>query len=188
MLRTTVALRAPHDGRLAERSAPPRWLATVGSALVPLPDFIRNLRAHVGHDLLFLTSALSVVVVDDRVLLARRSDTGKWLVPGGIIEPGEFAADVAERELLEETGVRGVVEKLLLVTTGEPIEYPNGDRCQFLLLVFQCRYEGGTPRPDLDETTDVRWFERDSLPEMPPPELRAVQLAMVGADPVFDRR
>lgn len=100
----------------------------------------------------------------------------------------EFAADVAERELLEETGVSGTVENLLLVTTGEPIEYPNGDRCQFLLLIFLCRYDGGTTRPDLDETTDVQWFDRDSLPEMPPPEMRAVQLAMTGADPVFDRR
>ena len=71
----------------------------------------------------------------------RRSNTGRWIVPGGIVEPGEFAADVAERELLEESGVRGVVEKLLLITTGEPIEYPSGDRCQFLLLIFQCRYE-----------------------------------------------
>lgn len=155
---------------------------------MPVPDFIRDLRARVGHDLLFLTSALSVVIVDDQVLLVRRSDTGKWLVPGGIVEPGEFAADVAERELLEETGVSGAVEKLLLVTTGEPIEYPNGDRCQFLLLIFQCRYEGGMPRPDLDETTEVRWFARDALPEMPPPEMRAVQLAMTGAAPVFDRR
>lgn len=164
-----------------------RWLATVGSALVPVPDFIRELRARVGHDLLFLTSALSVVIVDDQVLLVRRSDTGKWLVPGGIVEPGEFAADVAERELLEETGVSGAVEKMLLVTTGEPMEYPNGDRCQFLLLIFQCRYEGGTPRPDLDETTDVRWFDIDALPDMPPPEMRAVQLARKGAAPVFDR-
>jgi ADP-ribose pyrophosphatase YjhB (NUDIX family) len=90
--------------------------------------------------------------------------------------------------LLEETGVSGAVENLLLVTTGEPIEYPNGDRCQFLLLIFQCRYEGATPRPDLDETTEVRWFAREALPEMPPPEMRAVHLAMTGAPPVFDRR
>jgi len=79
------------------------------------------------------------------------------------------------------------VDKMLLVTTGEPMEYPNGDRCQFLLLIFQCRYEGGTPTPDLDETTDVRWFNVDALPEMPSPEMRAVQLATQGAAPVFDR-
>lgn len=152
-----------------------------------VPDFIRELRAHVGHDLLFLTSALSVVIVDDQVLLARRSDTGQWIVPGGIIEPGEFAPDVAERELLEDTGISGVAERILLVTTGEPVVYPNGDRCQFLLLIFQCRYEGGTPTPDLDESIDVGWFDIDALPDMPAPETRAVQLARHGSDPVFDR-
>lgn len=93
-------------------------VVSVRSALVPVPDVIRDLRARVGNELLFLTSALSVVIVGDRVLRVRRSDTGNWLVPGGIVEPGEFAADVAERELLEEAGISGVVEKLLLVTTG----------------------------------------------------------------------
>ncbi|HEY9263157.1 MAG TPA: NUDIX domain-containing protein [Microlunatus sp.] len=151
------------------------------------PEFIRDLRARVGHDLLFLSAALSVVIVEDQVLLVRRSDTGEWIVPGGIVEPGEFAADVAERELLEEAGVVGVVERLLLMTTGEPMEYPNGDRCQYLLLIFECRYEGGVPTPDLEETTDVRWFDLHSLPAMPPPETRAVELARSGAGPVFDR-
>jgi NADH pyrophosphatase NudC (nudix superfamily) len=56
------------------------------------------------------------------------------------------------------------------------------------LLIFQCRYEGGAPRPDLDETTEAQWFDRKALPEMPPPEMRAVQLAKTGANPVFDRR
>jgi len=47
---------------------------------------------------------------------------------------------------------------------------------------------GTSYSPD-DETTDVRWFDRNALPEMPPPEMRAVQLAMTGgAAPVFDRR
>lgn len=175
--------------RGAARGCPGRQGPTIaiGSTSVAAPEFIRELRARVGHDLLFLSAALSVVIVDDRVLLVRRSDTGGWIVPGGIVEPGEFAADVAERELLEESGVVGAVERLLLVTTGEPMEYPNGDRCQYLLLIFQCRYEDGAPTPDLEETTEARWFALDALPAMPPAETRAVELAARGADPVFDR-
>lgn len=53
------------------------------------PEFIRKIRASVGHQLLVLPG-VSAVVFDDagRVLLGRRADTGKWAVLAGIPEPG----------------------------------------------------------------------------------------------------
>lgn len=45
---------------------------------MPTPEFIARLRAHIGHDLLWLSTAAGVVLDDDRVLLGRRADTGKW--------------------------------------------------------------------------------------------------------------
>lgn len=153
-----------------------------------VPGFIRQLRTTIGHDLLFLSAVEAVVVSDGRVLLARRADTGAWSIPGGIVEPGEYAADVAERELWEETGVRGAVDRLLLVTTTPPMAYPNGDRCQFLSMIFQCVYVAGEIRADGEETTDVRWFPADALPEgVPEQDLRSIELALGDAPPVFDR-
>jgi hypothetical protein len=61
------------------------------------PEFIRRLRAEVGHELLFLSAVLAVVIDDRRVLMVRRTDTGQWTIPGGILEPGEFAPDAVER-------------------------------------------------------------------------------------------
>ncbi|WP_143664847.1 NUDIX domain-containing protein, partial [Streptomyces sp. NRRL B-24572] len=53
------------------------------------------------------TSAL--VVKDDHVLLNVGDFPwpGTWSLPGGGQEPGETWAECVERELLEETGVRG---------------------------------------------------------------------------------
>ena len=48
------------------------------------PEFIRRLRADVGHELLFLSAVLAVVIDDRRVLMVRRTDTGQWTIPGGI--------------------------------------------------------------------------------------------------------
>lgn len=49
---------------------------------------------------------------DGRVLLAQRKPgkdaAGFWELPGGQIDPGESAAQAAERELLEEVGVRAL--------------------------------------------------------------------------------
>ena len=47
------------------------------------------------------------IVLDDqgRVLLVRHRNHGRWLQPGGSIEPGEDPAAAALREIREETGV-----------------------------------------------------------------------------------
>ncbi|MFE6099239.1 NUDIX domain-containing protein [Streptomyces laurentii] len=132
------------------------------------PDFIRDIRASAGHQLLFLPG-VSAVVFDDRgrVLLGRRADNGMWAVVGGIVEPGEQPAACAVREVYEETGVHCEVERIVLVQTlRKPVVYPNGDQCQFLDVSFRCRATGGEARVNDDESTEVGWFALDALPEM----------------------
>ena len=40
----------------------------------------------------------------ERVLLTRRSDIGRWCLPGGGMDPGESAQETFIRETLEKTG------------------------------------------------------------------------------------
>ncbi len=132
------------------------------------PDFIQALRATAGHQLLFLPGVSAVVFDDEgRVLLGRRVDNGRWSIVGGIVEPGEQPADCAVREVYEETAVRCEVERIVLVETlSKPVVYPNGDECQFMDVTFRCRAVGGEARVNDDESTDVRWFDVNDLPEM----------------------
>jgi NAD+ diphosphatase len=37
-----------------------------------------------------------------------------------------------------------------------------------MMLGFRADWESGEPRPDGEELTDVRWFEPDCLPSLPP--------------------
>ncbi|GAA2402389.1 NUDIX domain-containing protein [Streptomyces glaucosporus] len=142
------------------------------------PDFIRDLRASAGRQLLFLPG-VSAVVLDDggRVLLVRRADTGRWSIIGGIPEPGEQPADAAIREVYEETAVHAVPERLLLVQTLTPVRYPNGDVCQFVDTAFRCRAVGGEPRVNDDESLEVAWFEPDALPPLEDFALRRIERA-----------
>ena len=41
--------------------------------------------------------------------------------------------------------------------------YPNGDQVAYVPAVYDARVLGGEPRPDGDETTDVRWWELSAL-------------------------
>ncbi|GAB92858.1 NUDIX hydrolase [Gordonia rhizosphera] len=133
---------------------------------MPIPEFIRALRHHVGHDPLWLTG-VSAVVRDHsgHILLTRRADTGQWAVVSGVLEPGEEPARAVVREISEETGIVAEVLRLTSVDVTPMITYPNGDQTQYLDVCFAARHLDGDPHPADDENTDVAWFGVDELPE-----------------------
>jgi 8-oxo-dGTP pyrophosphatase MutT (NUDIX family) len=134
---------------------------------VAIPEFLRDLRALVGTRQLFLPGVTAVVLDDERrILLNRRTDTGQWALIGGICEPGEQPAETAVREVLEETGVRVVPERVALVQTTKPVRYPNGDRVQYLDITLRCRAVGGEAHVADDESLEVAWFPLVALPDL----------------------
>jgi 8-oxo-dGTP diphosphatase len=61
---------------------------------------------HVTPDSRHLTASMVVIdPVESRVLLVHHNATGKWVFPGGHVDPDETPAEAALREVLEETGV-----------------------------------------------------------------------------------
>ena len=87
---------------------------------MPTPEYIAAIRRVYGPGRLLLPGVSTVVVRTDlepgrvHLLLTRRSDTGQWSLPAGIVEPFEQPAAAALRELLEETRVTAHVERLAL--------------------------------------------------------------------------
>jgi 8-oxo-dGTP pyrophosphatase MutT (NUDIX family) len=155
---------------------------------VPTPEFVLNLRQKIGHDLLWLSTAMGAVFDDDgRVLLGRRADIGIWTLPGGIIDPAEQPADAAIREVFEETGVVAVPELLTSVGVSAPMTYSNGDKVQYLEYCFRCRAVGGAARVNDGELSEVGWHPLDDLPELGPINSRWLSTAMAAdrADFVF---
>ncbi|NUR04845.1 MAG: NUDIX domain-containing protein [Streptomyces sp.] len=134
---------------------------------MPTPDFIREIRASAGHQLLWLPGVSAVVFDDEgRVLLGQRADNHRWALISGIPDPGEQPAAALVREVEEETGVRVAVERLITVRSGRQVTYPNGDVCQFMDLCFRCRVIDGEARVNDDESLAVGWFALDELPAM----------------------
>lgn len=134
---------------------------------MPIPQFIVDLRAAIGHARLWLIGVTAVVIRDDEVLLIERADNGIWAPVAGIVDPGEEPADAAVREVAEETGVTAVPERLVWVHATAPVTHANGDHAQYLDHVFAMRWVAGEPYPADDESTDARWYALAALPEMP---------------------
>ncbi|GAA4165903.1 NUDIX domain-containing protein [Gryllotalpicola daejeonensis] len=135
------------------------------------PDFILRLREKIGNDELWLSGVTAVVLrgegVAREVLLVRRADNGEWTAVTGIIDPGEPPAVAAEREVLEETAIVAVAERLARVHVEDRVVvYENGDRSRYIDLTFTCRYVSGEPYPADGENTEAAWYRLDALPPM----------------------
>ena len=153
---------------------------------MPVPDYVKKLRAHLGHELLLMPGICALVFNDaGQLLLGRRSDNGRWAVIGGILEPGENPADACAREVLEETNVTVQVERLTGVYMTRLITYPNGDHAQYLITAFRCRALSGEARVNDDESLEVRYFNLDALPELHPDHLLRIEHSLSDGDPYF---
>jgi 8-oxo-dGTP pyrophosphatase MutT (NUDIX family) len=137
---------------------------------MPLSGHLRELRKKVGHDLLVLPSA-AVVIHDEhgRILMGLHSDRNVWVLPGGLVEPGEVPADAAVREAWEEIGVVVEVTSILGVYGGKEliVDYVNGDRAAYVGTIFRGRIVSGELRPDGQEILDVRYVSRAELMGLP---------------------
>lgn len=103
----------------------------------------------------------SAAILDERgrILLTRRADNGLWCLPGGALESGESAAEACEREVLEETGLRVRVKRLVGVYShpDQLVVYPDGNKAFIVALHFTTEVLGGEPGLS-NETTDFGYF------------------------------
>ena len=127
------------------------------------PDFVLDLRRHLGTRPLPLVGVTAVILRGDEVLLGLRSDNGALTPVMGIVDPGEEPADAACREALEEAGVHIRAERLASVHQVPRITYANGDEVDYLDLTFRCRWLDGVPHPADGEMTEVGWHRLDDL-------------------------
>jgi ADP-ribose pyrophosphatase YjhB (NUDIX family) len=158
---------------------------------MPIPEFIVDLRRHIGHAPLWLPGVTAVVIRDRQVLLIKRSDTQVWTPVTGIVEPGENPADCAVREVLEEAGIHVNARRLAWVHVTRPIVHANGDHAQYLDHVFRMDWVGGEPFPADDESLDAGWFDLSKLPHLSGDLPRRIELASSdspNAGTVFDTK
>ncbi len=144
-LRALVEAHVPSDAR--ERASKERFLVELDRLTRP---FDRD--ADPVH-----VTASAVVAGARGTVLHRHRRLGRWLQPGGHVDPGESAAEAAVREVLEETGLEAshpaAGPSLVRLDVHAAATHVHLDLC-FLLQVAGDR----DPAPALGESPDVRWF------------------------------
>ena len=114
-----------------------------------------------------LVSAVALIDMDGRVLLAQRPDgksmAGLWEFPGGKVEPGETPEKALIRELYEELGI-DTWESCLAPLTFASHSY---DDFHLLMPLFACRRWQGTPQSRENQT--LKWVRPQDLRAYPMP-------------------
>ncbi len=109
-----------------------------------------------------LPVVVAIAVKDGRFLLIKRGippKKGFWGCPSGFVESGETPEEACLRELREEAGVTGAVERLVRVVRREDLEL-YGD---MLVVSYLVIVTGGEPTAG-DECDDVRYYDAAELP------------------------
>jgi len=143
----SVADRGPEgiedaDGLVQE------WLGQVGNGVAGYVTPKVAVGAAVGNDA-------------GELLLIQRADSGVWLYPTGWCDVGYSAAEVAVKEVKEETGIEVEPVRLIAVLDGLRLGFT---RMALYSLVFYCRAVGGSITPHPLECRAVGWFAEDRLP------------------------
>ncbi|MGW6263054.1 NUDIX domain-containing protein [Streptomyces sp. NPDC055085] len=116
-----------------------------------------------------IVPAVTAFVQDERgfILMERRSDNGRWGMPGGVQEIGEDISRTVVREVVEEMGITVEVTGLVGVFTdpGHIIEFSDGEVRQEFSLCFRARPVAGEISVS-SESFEVRWVDPGELEEL----------------------
>lgn len=130
--------------------------------------YIEDLRELVGHRPLILVGAVTIIMDNEnRILLQKRkASSGRWGIPGGLMELGETAEETARREVLEETGLTVGKLNLIDVLSGQEnfLKVSNGDEFYAVTIAFYTNEISGSLKVDKSESFGFEFFHINELP------------------------
>ncbi len=106
-----------------------------------------------------------VVFLDDRLLLVREAEDGRWTLPGGWADITDSPSEAVVREVAEEAGYRTRATKLLACLDRSRHGPVPPLPWRIYKLFFRCEVLGETTADPL-ETLEAGWFAEHALPEL----------------------
>lgn len=138
-----------------------RFCPRCGGDLTSEEDHLRCSECRERYWANAIPAVQGVLERDGKVLLALRAlepRRGFWDLPGGFADETEDPRDTVRREFREETGLEIEPVELLRIDI-EPYEHRHVFSVTFIV-------RGDGEPVAADDVAELRWFDRDELPEM----------------------
>ena len=148
VLNIAADIRAAIDQGIDVDTRVTEWLKGVGKGVPGYVTPKTTVGAIVGNDA-------------GEILLVQRADSGVWLYPTGWADVGYSPAEVAVKEVHEETGIECEIVRMVAVLDGMRMGFT---KIPLYSMVFHCRAVGGSLRAHPLETSDVGFFAENELP------------------------
>lgn len=132
--------------------------------------------------------AAYTVCLDDagRILLCRIGpsdlEVGMWTLPGGGLDFGEDPAAGVIRELEEEAGLTGQVERLISIDSRVyPPRVGRNGELHSIRILYRVAITGGALRDEVGGSTDTcAWFTLDDARRLPLVDLAELGIELAG--------
>lgn len=147
---------------------------------MPMSDYYNQLRKKVGTDLI-LNPGVAALIRNAKGHILFQLPQGSrevWSLPAGSIEPGEAPEEAVIREVWEETGLQVTPVRLVGAFGGKAFRhtYPDGNQVEYLVLVYECRVDGGTLQALDGESAELRYYPPSARPPLALPYPEAIFL------------
>lgn len=123
-----------------------------------------ELEAFFNEDLGYVTPKVdvrAVVFEDNRLLLVKEKAEGRWSLPGGWADVGYSPAEIAQKEVREESGLEVMPLQLFKLVDKAKHPYPKSLNYVYKLF-FYCEAKTFEVQPGL-ETSEARFFSREEV-------------------------
>ena len=106
----------------------------------------------------------AAVFNENQILMVQEKSDGKWSLPGGWADIGFTPAEIAKKEVKEETGFDVKPVKLIAVFDKKCHAHPPSPYHVYKIMIL-CELIGGKAMDSI-ETADVQFFSEDDLPTL----------------------
>lgn len=102
------------------------------------------------------------ILIDNRKEEKLKEVDGKWELPGGKMEFGETPEETVKREVIEETGYKVKIEKMLAYTKTEIIEYK--EKLQHTVIFYYiCKVIEKQEESNDSKINKIKWITKDEI-------------------------
>lgn len=109
-------------------------------------------------------SCRTVIVRDNKILLVREANSNLWSIPGGWCDLYDSPSKAAFNEVSQEAGIEPKMTRVIGILDRTP--HKSNQNVPEYLVVFEGNIDGKEFHEHCHETTEVKFFDIDNLPEM----------------------